>query len=324
MKAICPNCSAENSHDADAAANSIGVVCAVCAMTYEAISLGDESLTFPVEEHESLATWAASGDPQEASAATTDEVLLMPEAAISVASSQDESLVLEDVFNTHSASTKLTAAPIPAEAVTFDGSEVEELRPRRVVARDVAINPDNYAVGVRLLHIAPVWLLLGGISFVSIITLGSWLRPNGQAEVFANPVRQNQAMNLAREATPAPLVAVAASNRAESAVVAKEPERPKPAPVAKVEQKETVNAEDGKYLLQVASYSDASQANAQASTLRAAGFEARVVPVELEKRGMWYRVQSGNFGTREAASQYLSQLRARGVAANAIVVGTGK
>jgi cell division protein FtsN len=76
--------------------------------------------------------------------------------------------------------------------------------------------------------------------------------------------------------------------------------------------------------VQVGSYPDASQANERVSALRASGFEARAAAVEIPKRGTWYRVQAGRFQTREEATRFGAQLRAKGAAENVIVAEVEK
>lgn len=334
MKATCPQCSAENLIDTSAESSQLGVLCTRCAMTYETGVVEDEAFPTFLPEHEDAATFAQEGSQLQAAPAISDDVLAMPEAAPEVDTGGDQALVLEDVFSQVNA----PAAPTPGTqlAVTeiFDGDEVGEPPPSRAVADELTINPDNYAVGVRLLRIAPVWLLLGGISFITIITFCSWMRPAGQAEALTlNPVRQNQATNLATESAAAssvvstqpgdikPQVSTVGNVATKQMKVAEET---KPAPAAPVVEVGTAGAGGGKYTLQVASYNDASQANEQVSILRAAGFETHVALVEIAKRGTWYRVQSGRFESREEAARYVTQMHAKGAAANAIIVEAGK
>lgn len=222
---------------------------------------------------------------------------------------------------------------------------------------------DNYAVGVRLLKLSPVWLLLAGAVFVGGIFLFSWIsKPAGEAEAHApNPVVMNQATNqqvaqvpaqASESSKPAAVVEAApiavenpaaspqpaeATKAAEAVKVdeakaeqaskieaqAAKAEEIKPAPVA-VPQAAGSDESTGKFTVQVGSYNDVSEANGKVSSLRAAGFEARSVAVELPKRGTWYRVQAGRFQTREEAVRFGAQLQAKGVAAGAIVAEIGK
>jgi cell division protein FtsN len=76
---------------------------------------------------------------------------------------------------------------------------------------------------------------------------------------------------------------------------------------------------DGRFTVQVGSYNQPGQAEARASAVRAAGFEARVAAVEILKKGTWYRVQAGRFQTREQAALYEKSLRAAGAAETTFV-----
>jgi cell division protein FtsN len=74
-----------------------------------------------------------------------------------------------------------------------------------------------------------------------------------------------------------------------------------------------------RYAVQVGSFSTVSAANERVSSLRAAGFEARVAEAELAKRGTWYRVYSGRFESREEASRHESKLRASSAVVDTII-----
>ena len=77
---------------------------------------------------------------------------------------------------------------------------------------------------------------------------------------------------------------------------------------------------NGKFTVQVGSFSVESQANERISSLRAAGFDARSTTVQIPGRGTWYRVQVGRFRERDAASKAAAQLREKGAAASSMVV----
>ena len=106
------------------------------------------------------------------------------------------------------------------------------------------------------------------------------------------------------------------------------PPAPTPTPAAVVEEKPTAappstdqptEKQKGLYTLQVGSHQDIAEANNQAEKLRAAGFEPRVVSVEIPKRGLWYRVQVGDFSNRDEANRFGATLRAKSLADNFIV-----
>jgi len=75
----------------------------------------------------------------------------------------------------------------------------------------------------------------------------------------------------------------------------------------------------GRFTLQVGSYNNPVEANEHAARLQRTGFAAQVVAVDLPKRGIWYRVQTGRFDDRADAARYGAQLRAKGAAENFII-----
>jgi cell division septation protein DedD len=75
--------------------------------------------------------------------------------------------------------------------------------------------------------------------------------------------------------------------------------------------------------VQVGSYPSAAEAEKQSAALKAAGFESRIVSVEIPGRGTWYRVQAGHFGSREEAARNAGKLKSGGVAAAGMVVELG-
>jgi len=170
---------------------------------------------------------------------------------------------------------------------------------------------DGYAVGRRLLRLAPAWLLLTVVAFALALILFSWAgRRGGASEEGAF---RNEATNQTT-ATPA------------GAHAAGSPLKPMPAPeatpAAPAEVKEVEAAasdEAGSYSVQVGAFADISQANEQVSRLRAAGFEARVVE-SGEATRFRFQVRSGLYATREEAARLAADLRARGVAGQTVII----
>ncbi|MEP7341537.1 MAG: SPOR domain-containing protein [Acidobacteriota bacterium] len=79
----------------------------------------------------------------------------------------------------------------------------------------------------------------------------------------------------------------------------------------------------GNLTIQVASYSDQSQANDRVSKLRQAKVEARIVQAEVGGK-TWYRVQIGGFKSREEASKYANQLKSLGAVQDFIITTVAK
>ena len=169
---------------------------------------------------------------------------------------------------------------------------------------------DGYAVGRRVLRLAPAWLLLTAVAFVLALLLFSWVGRRGgvsEEEAFRNEATNRPA------ATPT------------GAHAAGTPSQPAPAPTATpattagVKDVAAALDEAGSYSVQVGAFAELSQANEQVSRLRAAGFEARVTESGAATR-FRFQVRSGLYATREGAARLASDLRARGVAAETVII----
>lgn len=217
-------------------------------------------------------------------------------------------------------------------------------------APPAAAAPDPFAVGVRLLKMAPAWLLFTAVCCSVLVLLLGWVKSSGDAEAVTLPAKRNDA-RAARRApaadetnakaepgAPANASAAVASGPkstaandapAQAAAPAAAPApAPQPAPAAapkadekaRVETPAPVAGGGGKFTAQVGSFNSQSEANERVSALRAAGFEAQVASAELPGRGTWYRVQVGRFADRVEAGKTVASLRAKGAAAAALVV----
>jgi cell division septation protein DedD len=208
---------------------------------------------------------------------------------------------------------------------------------------------DAYGMGVRLMRVSPMWLLVAGLSFISFIVFCNWLiKPteqtgdaprliatannhatNRSADRVSVPASTAQSPVNSQAAQPSnePGVAFIAAEAKEKmppvvapsveAVEAKATPAEKPATPA-ASSKPTDEGKEGKVTIQVGSYNAAAEAESRVATLKAAGFEARSVTVEIPKRGTWYRVQSGRFPSRDEAERYGKQLRDKGVVSSYI------
>jgi len=197
--------------------------------------------------------------------------------------------------------------------------------------------PDPFAVGVRLLRMAPVWLLLTTFGCAMLVFVLGWLKAGGDASAVTLAAKRNdsRAVQVSPKANPAAPKSAAANSPdvapqpaalpAQAAVHAPAPaEQPAPAAPKAAEKPQTeqpaaADNAGAKFTVQVGSHRDLSEANEQVSRLRAAGFEARVVAAELHGRGTWYRVQVGRFADRAEATKAAGQVSAKGAAAGAIV-----
>jgi hypothetical protein len=169
---------------------------------------------------------------------------------------------------------------------------------------------DGYAVGRRVLKLAPAWLLLTAVAFVLALLFVSWAARRGGAS--GEEAFRNEATNRPAATSGGPLAAGT-------------PSKPAPAseatPPATAEAKDVPAASDeaGSYSVQVGAFAELSQANEQVSRLRAAGFEARVAE-SGEATRFRFHVRSGLYATREEAARLASNLRARGVAGETVII----
>jgi hypothetical protein len=204
--------------------------------------------------------------------------------------------------------------------------------------------PDPFAVGVRVLKMAPAWLLFTAVCCSVLVLLLGWVRSSSEAETMpakrndaraakpaetaakaetaapatASPVNAPGPKSTAANDAPAPSLAQAAAPQPAPAAAPKADEKPR------AETPAQTNDAGGNFTAQVGSHSDQSEANEQVSRLRAAGFDARSVVAELPGRGTWYRVQVGRFADREEAAKTVAALRTKGAASAALVVPVQK
>jgi cell division septation protein DedD len=230
-----------------------------------------------------------------------------------------------------------------AETVETDAAGRIADRPEPARAVPPAPQLDNYAVGLRLLRISPAWLVLSSIGFFLLIFLLSWLyQPTTQPEALtvASAAGQNHSLNQTA-AAPASAVAVVDPPAAETAMPSAAPAASAPAvespeaaasvpgaatapgtqpEPAALPSAATSFAPAGRFVVQVNSFNNSSEANERVSKLRASGFAARAAAVEIPRRGTWHRVYVGGFDTREEAARHAGELKAKGVAPAGLVV----
>jgi len=101
------------------------------------------------------------------------------------------------------------------------------------------------------------------------------------------------------------------------------PETPKSEPVAtrtndagalkeafgKVQKAPETAAADGSWTLQLSAYQDKAEAERFAAGLRDKGYAPYVIEANVAGKGVWYRVRMGRFGTKDAATTYLSDFK---------------
>ncbi|MFL6337321.1 MAG: SPOR domain-containing protein [Pyrinomonadaceae bacterium] len=213
--------------------------------------------------------------------------------------------------------------------------------------------PDPFAVGVRVLKLAPAWMLFTAVCCSMLVLMLGWVRTSGEAEAVTLPIKQNDARaaklapaddeaaakpeadspaNISPAGASAQKSTAANDAPAQALAQAETPSAPQAPPPAapKAEEKPRIETpaqggdSGGNFTAQVGSHTDQSEANEQVSKLRAAGFDARSVAVELPGRGTWYRVQVGRFADRGEAAKTVATMRAKGAASAALVVPVQK
>jgi cell division septation protein DedD len=217
--------------------------------------------------------------------------------------------------------------PPPVDLGPVDGSSQRE-EPAPIQLSEVGPPIESAAPGkVKLLKFSTASLAAGLTVFLAFIFLGDTFTKSSVdiSQVTAAPrqtketVRETKVQAAVSEATPAPQP---------SPTPAPTPEpTPAPTPAPAPKQAETAappadaqqSTAAGRFAVQVGSYNEVGQANERAEKLRAAGYDPRVVSVELPKRGTWYRVMVGSFSDRAEANRFGTQMRAKGAAQDFVI-----
>jgi cell division septation protein DedD len=356
MEVTCPQCRTEQQLSADEAA-LFWAVCSECGVIHgPATAKAAEGLPLPADitpfgnQHDDATEWVPAhemfGDiltfvDEETGDGSPDAQQSIPEdlfGTIEAASAEPpDQLTLEASCETNGDSEE--GSPCPTDNVMGAAhlsqppegrSESDVEGPPPVSFGQFASAPDGYAVGLRVLRVAPVWLL-SALGFLCVITLLSWAsKPDGVAAPTSSGGRKTEATNRSPSRAPSALTnpinsapktveTAPAEERAAEARTVKGAETVSAAPPA-----QEANEGGGNFTAQVGSYRDVSAANERVSALRAAGFEASAVEAEIPGRGVWHRVQCGRFGTREEAARFGVKLRAKGFAREVIIAEVQK
>ena len=349
MELMCPHCHSNNRVGTERAADAARFTCASCGMQFDAVLV--EGALVTVLPREGRAAFEPPPAFRPAPADDSLDILNLPQEPFAQTAAPP-SQVLEDVFVSPPAPAPPAAVPVapartPDEVDPLHITEAAPARPATAAARPEVVRPvmppapafepppsaeapapksvpdyDKYAVGLRVLRVSPMWLLLSSLGFFAVLLTMSWLsKPVVPVEeaVASGAKMKNQATNPSPESPAAAQV--------EQAKAAAEQTLPAPPPAAaKTARAETqapaaqsFASSAGDYTVQVGSFSNASEASQHVSKLRAAGFDARAVAVELPNRGTWHRVQAGRFASRDEAAKVGARLRAKGLAAAAMV-----
>lgn len=265
-------------------------------------------------------------EPQE-----IDEVILLPPCEAAAGFSE------KSPYTTH-----VDNAPQPLEAVPPAPLQFQQLPSKFIPVAETSLREvaslnrhpsfeENLsrvpakAKGLRLVPVATPVLLGVAVAFVLFVVLGNMIAPKGK--VSSNIVTPAQTARLPETDSKQAVVAVPAETPepiksvptpTAPPVTESKPVEAAPAEATPAVSQPSVTAK-GQFTVQVGSHNDVEEANAQAAKLSAAGFEPRIVSVDIPKRGRWYRIQTGSFSSRDEANRYGAQIVAKGAAENFVV-----
>ena len=93
---------------------------------------------------------------------------------------------------------------------------------------------------------------------------------------------------------------------------------PVPTPIPTVNPNTNIDtpppAGDGRFTLQLGATPSQGESEALVKRLRGAGIEVYVVKADLGKRGIWYRIRTGRYGSANEAQKAGAELKAKGLA----------
>lgn len=382
MRITCPECQFKGLIDTAPLAFETRVACVRCGTTFDAVLVeGEVRTSLPTAAaEENLPVQAITPDAEFQDieiVPEVEDVLALPQTSEESCQLSEQSPVLESVLSPVEAAGQEDAqagqmeATAATQAVVAEESETQWLEVSQSLdslgtgdeeisskfgrtAAESAAEHDRHGMGMRLMRISPLWLLICGVTFVSVIVLSNqFARPaEPEQRVAANyTAPSNKATNQSASQPPAPASANSAATSVQDysqtaapapvelaqetkAVADKAETKPQsdvqsapPAPVAEtksvvVDAPGPESEKAGGLTIQVGSYNVIEQANERVARLQSAGFDARVATIELAKRGTWYRVQAGRFSSREEATRYGNELKAKGAADNFIITET--
>ena len=356
MKIICMDCQNESYSDMESLKANRHFVCARCeekarphsdkqVEAYEPLSMHEPLVSYPspldqysvnseikaqdqdeevLEISDEFVIREPSGD------VTDNDISLLPEIETQAMPSEagiyfDQ---IDDPLQGVESTIPESDAPVlPEPCVTYN---LPEQRTDRLsdsqLANDFPVHETGSVAKSRLISFSmPRQIVIAGACVLSIILMQTFVIPSGQggikAESSTRPASSSAPVVEHKEIKEAPTPAPAAQISP----------TPAPSPVVAAEEKPQIAApptagqpaekQRGLYTLQVGSHQDMAEANEQAEKFRAAGFEPHVVSAEIPKRGTWYRVQVGDFSTRDEANSFGAMLRSKGLVESFIVSG---
>lgn len=381
MSITCPQCQFKGLIDTAPEAFERPLTCVRCGAAFDVQPIGEEVQTVtPPDACEDFPEAAVAPDSAVQAAqhdSAAQDVLALPQAQDAYFQRSEQESVTDDVLHVLPA----YAEPTSREAALVNQTEeiaekpaavLEEIEVQSADAQQPAetlqsVNEPGFKfgqthgesqaesempnVGMRLMRISPLWLLVCGMTFLSVIILSNQFAARAEPEprVASNFTQPgNKATNQALPQPPAPATnnvqdvsqttatQAPVESKNEPKVVGEKSETkadentapaaaPNVAPVAENKSEPVIAAppptseKAGGFTIQVGSYNAIEEANERVARLQAGGFDVRVVSVELPKRGTWYRVQSGRFGSREEAGRHGQAMKSKGATDSFII-----
>lgn len=357
MKIICMDCHTESSIEVELLKDKKRLVCENCAENLRSgsVNQAEENIYFPEVEAFDFPEVAAS-EPQPEKGISIfgeDEVLEIPFQPETDQAQMVDEPILASLYDSNGPASEEASSvvaiednPVKAEPPVMESPRhyfsTVETNPEASTptpapshlswpVEEPASEPQVMPSPVKTMTVKTSMLIGVSLAFVLFIALGDKIirsasKPSPQTAASSPVIPPKPDI----QAAPAP----AASKQSETAKPAlPEPPAPTPTPAPQVSETKPANAEpaanqppvptatEGQFTIQVGSHNNEGQANEQAEKLRAAGFEPRIVSVDIPKRGRWYRVQSGSFSNRAEANRYGSQIMAKGAAGTFVVSG---
>ena len=302
----CPVC------DSDELVNAVApeggeLVCARCALSYE-------SLLAEIKDR----TRGELSGPAEVAASCEEDASGRAEGCALVSAGQGDSE---------------SCASEPPERAAAGEAWREDSGAFDAVSQAQA-GEEVYAAGVNPHRIPTSGLMIGTACFIGVIVMVGWLGAAVKSEtsVVAGYGPEVAAVESHEEPLAAASEALEENSAAQQESAVEEITRAADEADIANEEAETgadvsvaaahesaARGEEGKFTVQVGSYGRASEADARASSLRAAGFDAHVASAEIPNKGTWYRVQSGRFQSREEATRYARSMQSSGVVESTFV-----
>jgi len=216
-----------------------------------------------------------------------------------------------------------TLAPENVNALVHVSPKPDVTTGPRPEPKAEAAAPDPFAVGVRVLRMAPAWLLSVTAGCSVLIILLGWMNPGGMASTVAYAPALNDARPA--QAVPAPTAAqpAAPAQPAQATVPAAVPSNAAPAPesvMASAPAPESVPAPAVEQAAPAAPAKEQTPAPTAPERPQAEVKEKAETPAKSSSAAGNFTVQVGSFNNSSEANERVSSLRNAGFEARAVAV----